>query len=116
MTLGPTLANQMLRILSDTLAVSATLHLGDPGVGGSGNPAANTAHRPVTFGDPDGMIVSNDIEVTWTAVVASETYTHLSLWNASMQWLWSGELVAPQSVSIGDDFTLQAGMIVATLA
>jgi hypothetical protein len=114
MTLAPPLANEMLSVLQDTIAL-AQLHVADPGIDGTSGLAVNTDRKMVTFGDPSGKVMSNDADVTWSNVAGTETYSHISLWDDSAQWLWSGELLAPQAVTVGDDFTIAAGMIVASL-
>ena len=51
--------------------------------------------------------------ITWTGVSTSETYTHVSLWDAAAagNYLWSGPLTASKAVNAGDTFTLTSGQV-----
>ena len=53
-----------------------------------------------------------DAAVTWTAVAASEDYSHYSAWDAvsAGNFLWSG-LITASAVVAGDTFTLAPGDI-----
>ena len=65
-------------------AVYVQLHLGDPGSAGTANPAANTTRQAATFGTgATGRAISNTAAVEWTSVPNTETYTWISLWDAS---------------------------------
>lgn len=101
------------------------LHIGDPGATGVDNPAANTERQQVTFdtivspatsgsanGDADAL---TDATVEWESLAATETYSHISLWDdgsAGNSW-YKGELVAPVGVIAGGifQFLAQNGLI-----
>jgi hypothetical protein len=116
------------KLLNHTLGGSAftqpagiyvKLHLGDPGEDCTANPAANTTRQAVTFAaaaNPAGTKASN-AQVQWTAVPNNETYSHVSLWDASTAGnpLWSGALTAPVTVTALGTFTIASGQLVATL-
>lgn len=91
--------------------VYVKLHTGDPGEDCTGNAAGNTTRESATFGASSGGAVSNDADVTWTNVSTSETYSHVSLWDASTAGnaLWYGALTASKTVNAGDTFTIATG-------
>jgi hypothetical protein len=105
--------------------VWAKLHIGDPGGGGTLNPAAETTlvDASTCFGsDPvvvDGTLqFSNDALIgPWEQVAADETYTHLSLWSDELMttFIGSGEITAA-AVNAGDDFSVPIGNFTAVLA
>lgn len=95
------------------------LHTGAPGAAGTGNVATNNTRMDASgcFGTaPSGGSIVNDAEVgPWTSVPASETYTHVSIWDASSSgtFLRSGTITTA-SVSSGDDFPIPIGDLTAT--
>lgn len=93
-------------------AVWVKLHLGDPGEDGTGNPAVETARQQATFGAAaSGGIISNTALIEWLSVAASETYSDVSLWDASVagNHLWYGSLTASKTVNAGDTFRIPIG-------
>lgn len=104
--------------VADGTAVPQTLyvklHIGDPGVTGIANPAAETTRSALTFedGGVDGDRV-NDAAVNWTSVVANETATHISLWDAATlgnPWL-VGPLEPVLGLSAGGNASIGQGKI-----
>ena len=93
------------------------LHLGDPGEAGTANPAANTTRQAASWANASGGTCTTDAAVTWTNVPNAETYSHISIWDASTagNHLWNGPLSTPKTVNVGDDFTLPIGDIDITL-
>lgn len=96
-------------------AVYVKLHTGDPGEAGTANAAGETTRQAATFAAPTsgaGTMVSN-ADVTWTNVSTTETYSHVSLWDASTagNCLISGALTASKSVTAGDTFTIPSGSL-----
>lgn len=74
----------------------AQLHIGSPGETGTSNVAAETDRVAVSFANAaSGAVVSND-DTVWTSVAATESYSHISLWDASTagNCLWYGPLGA----------------------
>jgi hypothetical protein len=96
--------------------VYAKLHTGDPGEDGTANAATNTTRQAMTFGAASGGTITNDADVTWTSVPASEDYTHLSLWDALSggNCVWTGTITA-NAVTAGDTFVLQTGNVAVAL-
>lgn len=93
-------------------AVWVKLHLGDPGSAGTSNPAAETTREQATFGSAaTARAISNTSAVSWTNVSTTETYTWVSLWDASTggNFLGSDELSTPAPVTAGDDFDIPTG-------
>lgn len=93
------------------------LHIGDPGVDGTANAAVNTTRQAVSFSAPvvDGgsgkFTADTSADVVWLAVAASETYSHISIWDAVTAgdcW-YKGDMVTPVPVIAGGTFTFPAG-------
>ena len=84
------------------------LHTGDPGEVGTSNAASESTRQSVSFGAASGDSIVSSGTVTWTNVVASETYSHWSLWDSvsSGNCLWSGALVSSATVVAGDSFSI----------
>ena len=98
-------------------ALYIQLHVGDPGGDGTDNPAVETGRELVTFAVPgvDGVTGAaktvTSAAVTWVTVAASETYSHISLWDdptAGNCW-YKGPMVAPVAVGAGSNFSFPAG-------
>ncbi len=124
MTLGiqSAVANSMLNAAFRATAytgpatIFVKLHLGDPGAAGTANPAVNTTRQAVTFAAASGGAVASNADVQWTSVAATETYTHFSLWTASSGGTFVGSgTVAGGAISVGQNFTLAAGDVSASL-
>jgi hypothetical protein len=103
-----------------SLAVAATyvkLHVGDPGEAGTANPAANTTRQAASWAAASGGTIATDAALTWASVPAAETYTHVSVWDASTagNHLWNGPLTVPYIVNATDTFTIPSGVLTATL-
>lgn len=101
-------------------AIYLKLHTGDPGEDCTANAAGHTTRAAVTFAapvNPGGTLTSN-ADVTFTSVSTSETYSHVSIWDASTAGnpLGSGALGSNRAVLAGDDFKLDSGQVVVTLA
>ena len=87
------------------------LHKGVPGEEGTTNAATETTRKEATWGaitegDPSFINLSN--EPTWTAVSTSETYSHVSVWDAASAGtcLGTGALEEAKAVNAGDTFKL----------
>lgn len=93
-------------------AVWCKLHLGDPGSSGTSNPAAETTRKQATFGSgAASRAIANTAAVEWTNVSTTETYTHISLWdaNAAGNFLGRDDLSASAAVTAGDTFRIPIG-------
>jgi hypothetical protein len=90
------------------------VHIGDPGSAGTDNPAANTQRQRPTWFVSTGGSVSNDASITWIALPASETYTHISLWSLAVGGTLVGtdNLAAPAPVVSGGNFAIGPGILV----
>lgn len=93
--------------------VYVKLHLGDPGEAGTNNAATHTTRAAVTFGASSGGVVTSDSAASFTNVAATETYTHVSVWDhvSAGNCMGSGALLAPQSVSAGDNYSIPSGQL-----
>lgn len=93
-------------------AVWVKLHLGDPGSAGTSNPAVETTRKQATFGDAAASrAITNTAVIEWLLVSTSETYTHVSLWDASSagNFLGSDDLSSSAAVTAGDTFRIPIG-------
>lgn len=90
----------------------AQLHVGDPGQGGD-NSASETSRQAVTFTAPVTRDSTNVDALIWPAMAATETVSHLSIWDDSTGgdcWL-IGSIDAPEDVTAGEPFTIDAGKL-----
>lgn len=89
------------------------LHIGDPGAAGASNAAGETTRKQASFGAASGGAISTDAALTWTSVSTSETYSHISFWDASTNgtFLGSDALDTARAVTAGDTFTIASGDI-----
>jgi hypothetical protein len=105
-----------------SLAVTSTfikLHIGDPGEAGTGNPSASTTRKTASWAAASGGTIATDTTLTWSGadLVAVETLTHVSVWDASTagNHLWNGVMDVPYNVANGDTFILSSGTVICTL-
>lgn len=98
--------------------VYVKLHTGTPGEAGTTNAATETTRKVFTCGAASGGTTSNAADITWTSVSTTETYSHISIWDASSagNCLFVGALTASKSVTAGDNFTIPAGDLDITFA
>ena len=112
-------AEQTLRwVLEQTAQAPPTLffvalHIGDPGADGVSNPAEETLrveYIPDTIDDTGGgtgeAFVLNVGDINWENLAATETFSHVSIWDAltgGNSW-YKGALVAPVQVVAGGNF------------
>lgn len=115
--LASAIANSILDALcrsvawSEPAAFYVKLHTGDPGAAGASNAATETTRQAVTFSAASGGAITNSADVSWTNVSTTETYSHVSFWDAAAAgtFLGSDALEASKAVDAGDDFTIPAG-------
>lgn len=119
--LAPLILNHVFggSTLTQPASANVKLHIGSPGTAGTGNPAAETTRKAVTFAaasSPAGTKASNS-QMQWTNLAASETFTDMSIWdNISIgNCLFWGSMAAPVAVSINGTFTVTSGNFVVTL-
>ncbi len=89
------------------------LHIGDPGNAGVNNPAGETLRVEyipdainVVGGVTGEAFVLNNGDINWTNLAATETLSHVSIWDAltgGNSW-YKGPLVAPVAVVAGGNF------------
>jgi hypothetical protein len=91
-------------------AVYVKLHTGTPGEDGTTNAATEATRKTVSFSAASGGSMSASTVPEWTSVAATETYSHVSLWDASTagNCLWHGALSSSVAVNAGDTFRLTA--------
>lgn len=119
MTVGmvaTTLANKWLDMLAGTAFTAPTntwvkLHTGDPGASGASNASAETTRKQLTWSAASGG--SKAITATlpsWVWSAATETISHISVWDASTagNCLYTFALTASKSVASGDTLNLTA--------
>jgi hypothetical protein len=88
-------------------AVYVQLHTGDPGSAGTSNVAGETDRVQASFSAAASRAITNDAVVEWLAVSTNETYTWISLWDAST----SGNFLGRDDLSstAGDTFRIPVG-------
>lgn len=113
--------NATLNVLRNTAyAAIATayvqLHVGNPGAAGTANVAGNTTRQAVTFAAASGGSMASNGAATWTNVSTTETYSHISIWDAAAAGNCTdfGALTAPVAVTAGDTFTIASGSLTLT--
>lgn len=117
--LSTTIANAILDALcrssawSDPAAFYVKLHTGDPGSAGASNAATETTRKQATFSAASGGAITTSADLEWTNVAGSETYTHVSFWDAvsAGNFLGSDALDTSKAVAAGDSFTIAAGSL-----
>lgn len=89
------------------------LHTGDPGAAGTANAATNATRQLGSFSSASGGAITSSSAVTWTSVSTTETYSHVSFWDASSggTLLATDALETSRGVTAGDNFTIAAGDI-----
>lgn len=93
------------------------LHIGDPGEAGTANPATETTRKLLSDAAAVGGVFTSVNDLTWTNVAATETYSHVSVWDAAAagNCFWSGALTAPVAVTAAGNFTIPTGDLSVTL-
>lgn len=111
--------NEMCNAGSWTVPTSfwVKLHLGDPGAAGSTSPASNTTRQAASFSSANAGAITTSADVTWTSVSATESYSHVSFWDASTggTLIATDNLEVTRGVTAGDNFTIASGDIDITL-
>lgn len=92
-------------------AVYVKLHTGDPGSAGTSNAATETTRQQASFSAASSRAMTNDAAIEWTNVSTSETYTWISLWDASSggNFLGRDDLSSSAAVTAGDTFRIPVG-------
>jgi hypothetical protein len=101
--------------------VFVKLHIGDPTAAGAGSPAAGSTTRvaETQAASSGGAIAQNGTSPVWTNGGATETISHVSVWDAitTGNFLYSVALTTPQAWVSGNTFTLNTlGVSLAPLA
>lgn len=96
---------------SEPAAFYVKLHTADPGASGATAAAGNTTRQAVTFSAASAGAITNSAAVTWTSVSTTETYSHVSFWDASTagNFIGSDALNASRAVTAGDTFEIPIG-------
>lgn len=122
MSISNYLENELLDAVfnADSFSVAnvyVKLHTGDPGEAGTSNAAGETTRKQATFDAAASGALANDNLIEWTNVSTTETYSHISLWDASTagNCLWTGALTASKAVTAGDTFRIPIGDLDITL-
>ncbi len=116
-------ANSILNLLcraatyTPPAAFWVKLHIGDPGAAGTSNAAVETTRKQATFGtNASGGAIANTVALLWTAVAASEDFTHFSVWDASTAGVFqfSGTVTA-NAMTVGDNCDVAIGALTASI-
>lgn len=99
-------------------SVYVQLHTADPGTAGTTAVAGNSTRKQISWAAAASESKAASADVTWTNVSTAETYSHISLWDASTagNFLWAGALTAAKAVNAGDTFTLTAANLTVALS
>lgn len=107
------LANNWLNMLRGTAFTApsglyAKLHTADPGASASNGASSNTTRVAVTLSAASGGAVALTGTAPSWSMTATETISHVSLWDASTggNFLWSAALSVSKAVTSGDTLTL----------
>lgn len=115
-TMAVGILNELCNAGSWTVPTSCwiKLHLGDPGAAGSTSPASNTTRQAASFSSAStNGTITTSADITWTSVSATESYSHISAWDASTggNFIFSDNLETTRGLTAGDNFTISAGDI-----
>lgn len=96
---------------TEPVAFYVQLHTADPGAAGTTSVAGETDRQQASFSAASGGAITTDAALTWTSVSTTETYSHVSFWDASTNgtFLGSDALEVSRAVTAGDTFTIAAG-------
>jgi hypothetical protein len=115
------LANSFLNALGNATTYSVAtpyikLHVGDPGVNGTTNPAVETTRKSVSFAVANAGAIASDTDITWTNIAGSEDATHFTAWDnlTAGNFLFSGT-VTGNPYTAGDTYTIASGSLTASL-
>ena len=108
-----TTANSFLNVKRNTAyAAIATpfvkLHTGDPGAAGTTNASAVTTRNAITWNAASGGSMTLNTLGTW-AMTASETITHVSIWDASTAGTFIESWALTAGVAVVNGSTLTIG-------
>ena len=95
------------------------LHTGAPGSAAAANAAAETTRQQVgSWSTVSGGATDNAADLTWTAVAATETITHISLWDAATGGnpMFQFGLTTSKQLTAGQDARFAAGDLDLSLA
>jgi len=92
------------------------MHLGDPGEDATGNPAAETTRKILSWAASSGGAASTDTTVSWSGLAATETWTHFSIWDALTAGnpLMYGALDSSVGVTSGGAAQIASGNLTST--
>ena len=95
------------------------LHVGDPGEDGTANAASETTRKVVaTWAAASGGSKASSAAVSWTNYPATETVSHVSLWDASTSGNCFGSGALSSSISMvgpgSNTLTIPSGSLTAT--
>jgi len=115
-TFSDLVANSWLDAVANATSYSEAgvwvkLHLGDPGSAGTSNPAVETTRQSASFAAAASRATTTDAVTEWTNVSTTETYTWISLWDASSagNFLGRDDLSSSAPVTAGDTFRIPTG-------
>ena len=92
------------------------LHTASPGAAGTTAVASNSTRKQITYGTASGGSVTTTADLVWSAVGATEVYTHFAVWTASTAGTfgYSGT-ISGGSVVTGNDFKILTGNLTVSM-
>jgi hypothetical protein len=94
------------------------LHIGDPGINCTANPATETTRKSITWAAASSGTHATNAQAQWTVYPANETITHVSMWDAVSAGnpIKYGTLTSSVAVSIGGTLTISSGQLTDSLS
>ena len=115
------LANKWLDLVRGVAFTAPTglyvkLHTGDPGPAGTANASVVTTRIQATFGAASGNVISLASMAAQYAMTASETISHISVWDAATgaNCLWTAAIGTPRAYQNGDQLNLTGATLTLT--
>ncbi len=115
--------NAILNALFNNVALQKSaryvkLHLSDPGENGTSGAATETTRKSLTSAAASGGVFTSTNTLTWATYPATETVTHISIWDnvSAGNCLWTGALAAPVAITSAQTFTIASGNLTVTVA
>jgi hypothetical protein len=114
-------ANKFLDAIGNATAFFVTtvyikLHVGDPGIDGTTNPAVETTRKAVSFAVASAGAIASDADISWINITGSEDATHFTAWDdlTAGNFLFSGTITG-NPYATGDTYTIVSGSLSASL-
>lgn len=119
MTITNLAGNKMLNGLTAAPKFVIRLHIGNPGVLGEENFAAENALKEFELSEAEESQRKNKAAIEWVGVKAKETYKFFTIWREITKagnLYGSAEFKEPIAIEIGDTFKIPTGLLIVSVA